>query len=192
MTGAAIGTGRAVEVLHDRGPARPAGADQWTSGSGYLVGGRLVLTVAHNVDYRRDFGNDEQLLVRTIAGNVLAARVVLVCDEPSQVDLALLEITDPRFDEHLRPAGFVRVNRDSPVPVTGCWAVGFPRFGEAGPVLPEGSRQGDLAGCWRHLAGHEAAHGAAFAAGDQHPAAVAGFAGRVGVGGHVRGGGIRH
>ena len=67
--------------------------------------------------------------------------MVLVCDEPSQVDLALLEISDPRFDEHLPPVTFARVNRDSPAPVPGCWAVGFPRFGEAGPVLPEGSRR---------------------------------------------------
>ena len=42
---------------------------------------------------------------------------------------------------HLPPVTFARVNRDSPAPVAGCWAVGFPRFGEAGPVLPEGSRR---------------------------------------------------
>ena len=139
MTVPAVGTDRAVEVLHDRGPAR--GENRWTSGSGYLIGSRLVLTVAHNVDYRRDLGDDEQLLVRTIEGNVLAARVVLVCDEQSRADLALLEISDPRFGEHLPPLTFARVNRDSPAPVTGCWAVGFPRFGEAGPVLPGGSRR---------------------------------------------------
>ena len=139
MTMPTIGTGRAVEVLHDRGPAR--GENRWTSGSGYLIGSRLVLTVAHNVDYRRDLGDDEQFLVRTIEGNVLAARVVLVCDEQSRADLALLEISDPRFGEHLRPVTFARVNRDSPAPVIGCWAVGFPRFGEAGPVLPGGSRR---------------------------------------------------
>ena len=63
MTVPAIGTGRAVEVLHDRGPAR--GENRWTSGSGYLIGSGLVLTAAHNVDYRRDFGGDERLLVRT-------------------------------------------------------------------------------------------------------------------------------
>ena len=100
-----------------------------------------MLTAAHNVDYRHDLGDDEQLLVRTIEGSEFAARVVLVCDEPSRVDLALLEISDPRFDEHLPPVTFARVNRDSPAPVPGCWAVGFPRFGEAGPVLPGGSRR---------------------------------------------------
>ena len=93
MAAAMIGTGRAVEVLHDRGPAAPAGADRWTAGSGYLIGGRLVLTAAHAVDYRQDLVQGGQLLVRTIAGRELAASVVLVCDEPSRVDLALLEIT---------------------------------------------------------------------------------------------------
>ena len=136
-----IGTGRAVEVLHDRGPAAPAGADRWTAGSGYLIGGRLVLTAAHAVDYRQDLVQGGQLLVRTIAGRELAASVVLVCDEPSRVDLALLEISDLRFDEDLRPVGFARVDRDSPAPVQNCWAVGFPRFGEAGAVLAGGSRR---------------------------------------------------
>ena len=135
-----IGTSRAVEVLHDRGLATPD-VVRWTAGSGYLIGPRLVLTVAHNVDYRQDLGDGEQLLVRTIEGTKFAARVVLVCGEPSRVDLALLEISDPRFDEHLPPVAFARVDRDSSARVPGCWAVGFPRFGEAGPVLPEGSRR---------------------------------------------------
>ena len=139
MTVLAIGTDRTVEVLHDRGPA--VGENRWSGGSGYLIGSRLVLTVAHNVDYRSDLGDDEQLLVRTIAGIALAARVVLVCDERSRVDLALLEISAPPFGEHLLPVSFARINRDSPAPVADCWAVGFPRFGEAGPVLPGGSRK---------------------------------------------------
>ena len=136
-----MGTGRAVEVLHDRGPVTPVDMDQWTGGSGYLIGGRLVLTAAHNVDYRQHLGADEQLLIRTIAGSLWAARVVLVCDEPSRVDLALLEIRDAQFDEDLPLVSFARVDRDSPAPVPGCWAVGFPRFGEAGPVLPGGSQR---------------------------------------------------
>ena len=77
MTGPAIGTGRAVEVLHDRGPAPPAGGDRWTAGSGYLIGSGLVLTVAHNVDYRHDLGGGGRLLVRTIEGDLLPARVLL-------------------------------------------------------------------------------------------------------------------
>ena len=139
MAAPTIGPDRVVEVLHDRGPAVPVGADRWTGGSGYLISDRLVLTAAHVVDYRQDLGPGEQLLVRTVAGSEFASRVMLVCDDSSQVDLALLEISDPRFDEPLRPVGFARVDRDGPAPVTGCWAVGFPRFAEAGPVLPGGS-----------------------------------------------------
>ncbi len=128
-----------MEVLHDRGPA--IDADRWTGGSGYLIGGRLVLTAAHNVDYRHDHGDDEQLLVRTIAGTEFVAQALLVCDEPSGVDLALLEISDRRFDEQEPSVSFAKVNRDSPAPVSGCWAVGFPWFAEADPVLPEGSQK---------------------------------------------------
>ncbi len=141
LAGPGIGTGRAVEVLHDRGPSAPVDKGQWTAGSGYLIGGRLVLTAAHNVDCRRDLGDDEQLLVRRIDGSELAARVMLVCDESSKVDLALLEIIDPDFDDIRPPVTVARVNRDSAAPVADCWAVGFPRFGEAGPVLPGGSRK---------------------------------------------------
>ena len=141
MTVSEIGTGGAVEVLHDRGSGASVGVDRWTVGSGYLIGSRLVLTAAHNVGHRRDLGDDEQLLVRTIEGSTLAARVVLACDDLSRVDLALLEISDPRFGAHPPPVTFARVNRDSPAPVADCWAVGFPRFGEAGPVLPGGSRR---------------------------------------------------
>src|SRR5580700_3101690 len=136
-----IGTSRAVEVLHDRGLAVPEAAGRWTAGSGYLIGGRLVLTAAHAVGCRQELGDDAQLLVRTIGGSEFAARVVLAGDESSRVDLALLEISDSRFGELLPPVGFARVDRDSAAPVPGCWAVGFPRFGEAGPVLAEGSRR---------------------------------------------------
>jgi hypothetical protein len=136
-----IGTGRVVEVLHDRGPATLVDVDRWTGASGYLIGGRLVLTAAHAVDYRRDLGDDEQLLVRTIDWSEFPAQVLLVCDEPSQVDLALLEISAPQFSEALPPILFARVDRDCPAPMPGCWAVGFPRFGEAGRVLRGVSRR---------------------------------------------------
>ena len=99
----------------------------------------MVLTAAHAIDYRRDLGDDELLLVRTIEGSEFPAQVLLVCDESSRVDLALLKISASHFSETLPPIFFVRIDRDSPAPMPGCWAVGFPRFGEAGPVLPGGS-----------------------------------------------------
>jgi len=133
MRAPAIGTGRAVEVLHDRGPARPTGGDRWTGGSGYLIRSGLVLTAAHNVDYRRDLRDDEQLLVRTIEGDLLPARVLLIGDEPSWADLALLELSDSRFGEHLPPVTFARVDRDNPAPVWGAGRWDFP--GSARPVL---------------------------------------------------------
>jgi WD40 repeat protein len=135
------GTARAVEVLHDRGAAAPVHMDRWTGGSGYLIGGQLVLTAAHAVDYRRDLSDDERLLVRTIEGAEFAARVVLVSNEPSGIDLALLEISDSQFGQHIPPVSFAQVDRDSPVPVPGCWAVGFPRFSEADPISPGGTRR---------------------------------------------------
>jgi hypothetical protein len=128
-----------VEVLHDRGPATPVGLDRWTGASGYLIGGRMVLTAAHAVDYRHDLGDDEQVLVRSVDGSEFPAQVLLVCDESSRVDLALLKISASQFSWTLPPIFFARIDRDSPAPMPGCWAVGFPRFGEAGPVLPSGS-----------------------------------------------------
>ncbi|MDQ0939145.1 SUMF1/EgtB/PvdO family nonheme iron enzyme [Streptomyces sp. V1I1] len=132
------GTGRAVEVLYDRGPDTPPSLPRWSAGSGYLIGGHLVLTAAHNLDYRQELSCDEQLLVRDIDGVEYMATALLVCDRSSDEDLALLVIDDPEVPD--TPAvSFAQVNRDSPEAVTGCWAVGFPRFGQAGQVLPEGS-----------------------------------------------------
>ncbi len=79
--------------------------------------------------------------MRTIAGSELEARLVMVGDEASGVDLALLEISDSQFGEDLLAISFARIDRDRPAPVPGCWAVGFPQFSEAGPVLPEGSHR---------------------------------------------------
>lgn len=134
------GPGRAVEVLHDRGPLTTV-AKRWAGGSGYLIGGRLVLTAAHAVGWQQDLATDEQLLVRTVSGNEFAARVVLAFDELSAVDLALLEINDPRFNDDFPPVTFAAISRDGSAPITRCWAVGFPRLAEADPVLPEGSRR---------------------------------------------------
>jgi hypothetical protein len=128
---------RAVEVLHDRGPASLG--YRWTGGTGYLIGGRLVLTAAHAIDYRQSLEDGQQLLVRTVDGREFGASLLLVCDQSTQVDLALLEISDLLFTENLPAITFAQVNRDSPASVPACWAVGFPGFAEASPVLPGGS-----------------------------------------------------
>jgi WD40 repeat protein len=141
MLPSSIVTGRAVEVLHDRGSTVSSGASRWTGGSGYHIGRRLVLTAGHCVDYRLDLGDDERVLVRSVEGRELPARVLLVSDQSSHIDLALLETSGPGLDEHVPLVTFTRVNRDSPVPVSGCWAVGFPRLAESGPVLPAGSEK---------------------------------------------------
>ena len=140
VTALMAGTGRAVEVLHDRGAHPAANRERWTTGSGYLIGGRMVLTAAHNIDYQQRVSDGEQLLVRTMSGAEFTAGVMLVCDEASQVDLALLEVTDDDFHEHLTSIAFASVNRDSPVPLADCWAVGFPRLAESRSVLLDGSR----------------------------------------------------
>jgi hypothetical protein len=56
-------------------------------------------------------------------------------------DKAKAENPDPGFDDHLSPVSFARVDRDSPAP--GCWAVGFSRFAEAGPVGPAAEKMTD-------------------------------------------------
>src|SRR5689334_5204143 len=75
MTGPAD---RAVEVLRRRRDGR------WTVGSGYLAGGRLVLTAAHNVRSGVDGGVDDVVLVRCLDGSELSA-VVLAAGIPPGV-----------------------------------------------------------------------------------------------------------
>ena len=115
---------RAVEVLCDCGPGSQP---RWLAGSGYLVGGRWVLTAAHNVDYLQVVPDGRLLVRRMGAGRAeLAAQVVVAGTESA--DLALLEVTDPAFVEALTPVSWARVNRGRPEILTGCWAVGCPAF----------------------------------------------------------------
>lgn len=99
------------------------------------------MTAAHNIDYRQSLQDDEQLLVRTLVGAEFRAKVLLVGKERSQADLAILEITDVGFSEALSTVTFAAVDRDNPMPVRNCWAVGFPQFGQASVVLPGGSHK---------------------------------------------------
>jgi trypsin-like peptidase len=108
---------RAVEVILDRGENRRV---RWAVGSGFLVGGRQVLTAAHNIEPGR-------LLIRQMDGVELEASPV---PSPWALDMALLEITTESFDTDLKPIRFALANREFGQVLTPCWAVGFPMFKE--------------------------------------------------------------
>jgi hypothetical protein len=107
-----------VEVLHSRGDDNHP---DWTVGSGFFVGRRLVLTALHNVD------GPGELLVR-VHGKEEHPAIVLLQGDKDSVDLALLEVTDVEVDVPLLRYG--TVDRSASAMVEQCWAVGFPRFKE--------------------------------------------------------------
>jgi hypothetical protein len=108
---------RAVEVILDRGENSRV---RWAVGSGFLVGGRQVLTAAHNVERGR-------LLVRRMDGAELEASPV---PSPWALDMAILEITTNSFDADLAPIRCATVDRELGQVLEPCWAVGFPMFKE--------------------------------------------------------------
>ena len=87
---------RQVEVYAEW-PAHPEDRGRWTCGSGYLLGGRLVLTAAHVVCPAGRVLSTVR--VRAESGGLLTAEVVWhrydATPEGSGVDVALLVITDP-------------------------------------------------------------------------------------------------
>jgi hypothetical protein len=86
--------GREVEVYSDW-TDDPSEKNRYRSGSGYLLGGRLAVTAAHVVCPTRHVLASVAIQVRTGAGpDLLSATVVWRHPDP-EVDVALLEITDP-------------------------------------------------------------------------------------------------
>ncbi|MGS2648682.1 trypsin-like peptidase domain-containing protein [Streptosporangium sp. LJ11] len=131
---------RVVEVLCDHGADA---VQRWSVGSGFLVGGRLVLTSAHVVD-----GGGELTIRRLGAGessgkHEWSARLLLLGDR-DVADLALIEVGgegDRKIAGDIPLAGFSTIDRhtDAAMVVEGCWSVGFPAFKTlyidgAGPV----------------------------------------------------------
>jgi Trypsin-like peptidase domain len=102
-------------------------AEWYRYGSGFRLGGRLVLTAAHVVAGAAAAG----IVVQGPDKVPHPARVVDgLAGDPDTVDLALLELRDQAAG--LPPPPVAAVDRDAPVPVPveGCWAVGYPLFQE--------------------------------------------------------------
>src|SRR5512142_1990110 len=96
-----------VEVLHNRGDDnRP----DWSVGSGYFVGRRLVLTALHNAD------GPGEVLVR-VHGREERPAVVRLQGDKDIVDLAVLEVSDGAVD--IPPLRYGAVDRSAPALVDG-------------------------------------------------------------------------
>ena len=109
---------RVVEVICDRG--EHLGGERWFAGTGTLIGGRYVLTCAHVVDS----DVPTKLKIRTIDGAEHAASLELISPVEHGLDLAILVLSDVDMP-YTKTAG---IDRTSPNPIYGCWAVGFPRY----------------------------------------------------------------
>ncbi|MGW7605746.1 tetratricopeptide repeat protein [Streptomyces sp. NPDC054766] len=110
---------RAVEVLRRRA------SGTWSVGSGYLVGGRLVLTAAHNV--LTDGLADDLISVRRGDGSQLPADVLAA---ERDGDIALLRVSaDPSLGD-MPAVRFARVDRRQTRLVENCWAIGYPGWNE--------------------------------------------------------------
>ncbi len=114
-----IRTDRAVEVL------RNAGTDKdpdWSVGSGYLIGGRLVLTAAHNV-------GAGECLVRMVNGSEHPA-VIRRRGEEIRLDLAVLELTGKDAPDVGEGVRYAMVSQEQAERLERCTGLGFPRFKE--------------------------------------------------------------
>jgi WD40 repeat protein len=105
-----------------------SGADaRYRYGSGFRLGGRLVLTAAHVVAGAAAGGI-------TVRGPDKVPHPARVADglagDPGTVDLALLELCDESAELPTPPVAAVDREVPVPVPVEGCWAVGYPLFQE--------------------------------------------------------------
>lgn len=112
---------RAVAVICERGAPAGSQASRFSVGSGYLIGGRRVLTAAHVVEG----ANADRTVVRLVSGTEHPARPASV---GPAADLALLEVTDPAFGPGPPPVAFGRVDRHTDDLIERCSAVGFPSF----------------------------------------------------------------
>ncbi|GAA3842725.1 tetratricopeptide repeat protein [Streptomyces phyllanthi] len=118
MTAETAPTGRAVEVI------RRWRDGAWSVGSGCLVGGRLILTAAHNV--LGDGRGTVRISVRRREEFDLAADILAA--DPDQ-DLAVLRVADHPALADVSTVRYARVDRGRTERVT-CWALGYPAWKE--------------------------------------------------------------
>ena len=115
---------RVVEIEAALGTGQTA---RYRYGSGFRLGGRLVLTAAHVVAGAVAAG----IVVRGPDKVRHPARIVDgLAGDPDTVDLALLELRDESAELPTPPVAAVDRDEPVPVPVEGCWAVGYPLFQE--------------------------------------------------------------
>src|SRR5215469_4060626 len=115
---------RVVEVLHNVGDGR---SPQWSSGSGFIMRGGLVLTAAHAV------GLTGELLVRFRGVEERSARVCTLPGGGSAIstdlDLAVLEILEEPGEASAVAVARLRDDPTLDLPnLDGCVAFGFPAF----------------------------------------------------------------
>jgi Trypsin-like peptidase domain len=113
---------RIVEVRGDLGDgARP----QYRYGSGFVVGGRWVLTAAHVI------AGAVAVMVRDSAKHEHPALLhTEYVGDPDRLDLALVELTALADEFEWVPVAVIDRDSESGAFVDGCWATGFPQFGE--------------------------------------------------------------
>jgi TPR repeat protein len=93
-------------------------------GSGYLVGGRLVLTAEHCTRDKRTGQPPQSLrVIRASDGRPAAATVRVASPE---VDVAVLDVSDGPWPPDLPAPRFGRVDRARSGELTGCEAIGYP------------------------------------------------------------------
>ncbi|MFJ7042004.1 tetratricopeptide repeat protein [Streptomyces sp. NPDC101112] len=109
---------RAVEILRRRRTGT------WSVGSGCLVGGRLVLTAAHNV--LTDGSVDGRISVRR--GDLFELTAEVLAADPVQ-DLAVLRVADHPSLTDVPAVRYARIDRRRTALVE-CWAMGYPGWNE--------------------------------------------------------------
>ena len=115
---------RVVEIVAALGTER---AKRYRYGSGFRLGGRLVLTAAHVVAGPAA----AEITVRGPDKVPHPARIIEgLAGDPDTVDLALLELCDQAAELPAPQVAVVDRDAPVPVPVEGCWAVGYPLFQE--------------------------------------------------------------